>query len=343
MFGKLISYSDHLAIDLGTDNTILYVKDRGVVLNEPSAIAVGLNGAPYQQILAVGSEARSMLGKTPEHIRVIQPLRDGAIDNIEATCAMLKHFIKTVRNNRKLARLHAVIAVPSGITQIEMAAVIEAAESAGAHRVFLIEGTVAAALGADLPVTEPICSMVVDIGGGTTEVAVISLAGIVSSKSIKVGGNRMNAAIKNFIKRQYNLLIGDSWAEKIKIQIGNACPDRQNQKTLMMKGRDLTSGIPKLIPIDSEKILEAISEPIDSIVQIVRSTLEEIPPELSADVLERGILLTGGGAMLTNIDKHLYREIGLPTTIPENPQSTVIRGAAKVIENMNDLNRFILK
>ena len=343
MLGNLKLYSDHLAIDLGTDNTLLYVKDRGIVINEPSAIAVGLNGEPHQRILAVGSEAKSMLGKTPEHIRVIHPLRDGAIDNIEAACLMLKHFIKTARKSRKLARVHAVIAVPSGITQIEMAAVVETAESAGAHRVFLIEGTVAAALGAGLPVTEPVCSMVVDIGSGTTEVAVISLAGIVSSKSIKVAGNRMNAAIKNFIKRQYNLLIGDSWSEKIKIELGNACPDPQNQVTLKVKGRDLTSGIPKIIPIDSVEILEAISEQIGSIVQIIRSTLEEIPPELSADVLERGILLTGGGAMLKNIDRLFGKEIGLPTTIPEDPQSTVVLGAAKVIDNMSDLSRFMLK
>jgi len=340
---RLNPFSDHLAIDLGTASTLLYAKDRGIVINAPSAVAVGVNGYPQERILAVGGEAISMLGKTPAHIRIIRPVQDGAIADIEATCAMLKHFIKIARKRRKLAGLQVVVAVPSGITRIEMHAVIESAESAGARRVFLIEGPVAAALGADLPVTEPVCSMVVDIGDGTTEVAIISLGGIVASKSIKVAGSRMNEAIKNYIKRKYDLLIGDRTAETIKITIGDACPNPKRRKTIDVKGRDLNSGIPSGIPIDSEEIREAISEQVGAIIRTVQAALEEIPPELSADVLDRGILLTGGGVLLKNFEKLLTREIGLPTTIAEDPFSTVVLGAAKLLENMNGFNRFMLK
>jgi rod shape-determining protein MreB len=340
---RLNPFSDHLAIDLGTASTLLYAKDRGIVINAPTAVAVGVNGHPQERILAVGGEAISMQGKTPAHMRVIRPVQDGVITDVEATCAMLKHFIKMARKRRKLAGLHVIVAVPSGITRIEMHAVIESAESAGARRVYLIEGPVAAALGADLPVTEPVCSMVVDIGDGTTEVAIISLGGIVASRSIKVAGSRMNEAIINYIKRKYDLLIGDRTAESIKITIGDACPNSQNRNTINVKGRDLTSGIPGVIPIDSEEIREAIAEQIGAIVRTVQAALEEIPPELSADVLDRGILLTGGGALLKNFEKLLTREIGLPTTLAEDPFSTVVLGAAKLLENTNGFNRFMLK
>jgi rod shape-determining protein MreB len=336
------SFSSHLAIDLGTVNTLLYVKDRGIVVNEPSVVAVGLGDDLNERLLAVGSEAKSMLGKTPDHIRVIHPLRDGSIANIEATCAMLKHLIDKACNSRKFSRLQTVITVPSGITQIELQAVIKSAKSAGVHRVILIEGTVAAAIGAGLPVTEPACSMVVDVGGGTTEVAVISLAGVVSCRSIKVAGDQMDAAIQKYIKRSYNLLIGNRSAELIKTAIGNAYPDPQNMDSADIKGRDLNSGVPRILRLDSQEIRTAIAEQIGTIVQTVRAALEDIPPELFADVIDRGILLTGGGALLKNLDKLLGEEVGLPMTVPEDPLSTVVTGAAKLLENLNGLTQFRL-
>jgi len=302
---------------------------------------VGVNGKSPPYIVAVGKKAGNMLGRTPPKIKVVRPIRDGAIVNIEATCAMLKHFIKIGCKRRKLGRFQAVIAVPSGITHIEMDAVIEVVESAGAGRVFLIEGAVAGAIGAGLPITEPTCSMVVDIGGGTTEVAVISLGGVVFSRSVRVAGCRMNTAIKNFIKRKYDLLIGNLSAEKIKTMIGNACPN-PNEKKIRVKGRNLTTGIPAVILIGPEDIREAISEEIGVILRTVRSALEELPPELAADVLDNGILLTGGGALLNNLDQLLSKEIGLAITVPKNPSSTVIRGAAKVLEDLDGFNRFVL-
>lgn len=336
------SFSSHLAIDLGTVNTLLYAKGRGIVVNEPSVVAIRLGNDLNEQPLAVGAEARSMLGKTPDHIRIIRPLRNGCIANIEAACVMLKHLIDKACSSHKFTRLQTVIAVPSGLTQIELQAVIESAKSAGVHKVVLIEGTVAAALGAGLPVTEPTCSMVVDIGGGTTEVAVISLAGIVSSRSIKVAGDLMDMAIQKYIKRNYNFLIGNRWAERIKTAIGNAYPDPQHVDTLDIKGRDLKSGVPRILRLDSQEIRTAIAEQIATIVQTVRATLEDIPPELSADVIDRGILLTGGGALLKNMDKFLGQEVGLPMTVPEDPLSTVVIGAAKLLENLNGLTQFRL-
>jgi rod shape-determining protein MreB len=336
-------FSNQLAIDLGTVNTLLYTKDRGIVVNEPSVVAVKLSDDLNERILAVGSEAKRMLGKTPDHIQIIRPLREGAIANIEAACVMLKHLIGKACNCRKFIRLQTVIAVPSGITQIELRAVRESAQSAGAHRVILVEGTVAAALGAGLPINKPVCSMVVDIGGGTTEVAVISLAGVVSSRSIKVAGDLIDAAIQKYIKRNYHLLIGDRSAELIKTAIGNAYPDPRNVASVDVKGRDLKSGIPKILRFDSEEIRTAIAEQVEAIVQAVRATLEDIPPELSADVIDRGVLLTGGGALLKNLDKLLGEEIGLPMKVPEDPLSTVVVGAARLLENMNGLTQFALK
>ena len=343
MLGPMNIFSDRLAIDPGTDRTLLYSAKRGIVINEPSLIAVGMKGQSSPNIVAVGEEAGSMLGKTPDQIEVVQPIRDGAIVNFEATCAMLKHFIKVGCRRRKLAGFQAVIAVPSGISDIEMDAVIEAVKMAGAGKVFLIEGAVAGALGAGLPITEPTCSMVVDIGGGTTEVAVISLGGIVSSRSVKVAGCRMNTAIKNFIKRKYDLLIGNPSADKIKTTIGNACPNPGEKNTIRVKGRDLTTGIPRVVPIGPEDIREAISMEISAILQTVRSVLEELPPELAADVLDKGILLTGGGALLNNLDKFLNEEIGLAITVAENPSSAVVLGAARVLEDMDGLSRLVIK
>ncbi|MGD2271596.1 MAG: rod shape-determining protein [Desulfobacterales bacterium] len=335
--------SSHLAIDLGTVNTLLYAQDRGIVVNEPSVVAIGLDEDLNERVLAVGSEAKRMMGKTPDHIQVIRPLRHGSIANIEAACVMLKHFIAKAGGVRKFNRLQTVIAVPAGLTQIEMGAVRESVESAGAHRVILIEGTVAAALGAGLPVSEPACSMVVDVGGGKTEVAIISLAEIVASRSSKVAGDLMDTAIQTFIKRNYNLLIGDTSAELIKTAIGNAYPDPGNVNSLDVKGRDLESGVPKMLRFDSEEIRAAITEQVEAIVGTVRAALEEIPPELSADVIDRGILLTGGGALLKNLDKRLGQEIGLPMTVPKDPLSTVVTGAYRLLENMNGLAHFVLQ
>jgi len=342
MFGHMNRFSDHLAIDPGTDRTLLYTAKKGIVINEPSVVAVGMKGKSRPYIVAVGEEAGNMQGKTPAQIEVVHPIREGAIVNFEASCAMLKHFIKIGCQRRKMAGFQAVIVVPSGITQIEMDAVIEAVESVGAGKVYLIEGAVAGAIGAGLPITEPTCSMVVDIGGGKTEATVISLGGVVLSRSVRVAGCRMNTAIKNFIKRKYNLLIGNLSAEKIKTTIGNACPSPEEKTTLGVKGRDLTSGIPKVIPIGSKDIREAISAEIGAILQTVRSVLEELPPELAADVLDKGILLTGGGALLNNIDQFLSEEIGLTITVPDNPSSTVVLGAAKVLDDLDGFHPFVL-
>jgi rod shape-determining protein MreB len=335
-------FSDRLAIDLGTDRTQLYTAKKGLVINEPSVVAVGINGNSQPHIVAVGEEAGNMQGKTPAHIEVVHPIRNGAIANFEATGAMLKHFINAGCQRRKLSRFQAVIAVPSGITQIEMEAAIEVIKSAGVDKVSLIQGPVAGALGAGLPITEPTCNMVVDIGSGTTEVAVISLGGVVSSRSVRVAGCRMNTAIANFIKRKYDLLIGNLSAERIKTTIGTACPKPKGNKTLEVRGRDLTTGLPRVIQIGSGDIRKAISVEIGAILQTVKSVLEELPPELAGDVLDNGILLTGGGALLNDLDLLLSEEIGLKITVPNNPSSTVVQGAARVIEDLDGFNQFVL-
>ena len=342
MLGHINIFSDRLAIDPGTDRTLLYNAKNGIVINEPSVIAVSINGNSRPHIVAVGEEAGNMQGKTPAQIEVVHPIRDGAIANFEATGAMLKHFIKAGCKRRKFSGFQAMIAVPSGITQIEMEAAIEVVKSAGADKVFLIEGPVAGALGAGLPITEPTCNMVVDVGGGTTEVVVISLGGVVTRRSVRVAGCRMNTAITNFIKRKYDLLIGNLSAEKIKTTIGTACQKPKGTKTLKVKGRDLTTGMPKVIQIGPNEIREAISVEIGAILQTVRSVLEELPPELAADVLDKGILLTGGGALLDDLDQLLSEEIGLAITVPKNPSSTVVQGAARVLEDLDGFNQFVL-
>jgi len=290
--GILGMFSNDLAIDLGTANTLVYVKGKGIVLSEPSVVAVSTGNRSKNRVLAVGLEAKNMLGKTPGNILAIRPMRDGVIADFEVTEAMLRHFIHKVHNRRTFVRPRIIVAVPSGITQVEKRAVRESAESAGAREVFLIEEPMAAAIGAGLPITEPTCNMVVDIGGGTTEVAVISLKGIVYSRSVRVAGDKMDSAIIQYIKRKYNLLIGERSAEVIKTTIGNAYPDPQNLETIEVKGRDLASGIPKILSIDSEEIRIAISEQIDAIVETVKIALEQTPPELSADIVDRGIILT---------------------------------------------------
>jgi rod shape-determining protein MreB len=335
-------FSTDLAIDLGTANTLVYVKGKGIVLSEPSVVAVRMDERVKNRVLAVGSEAKRMLGRTPGNIVAIRPMRDGVIADFDVTEAMLKHFIHKVHNRRKLVRPRIVIAVPSGITQVEKRAVRESAESAGARDVFLIEEPMAAAIGAGLPITEPTCNMVVDIGGGTTEVAVISLAGIVYSRSIRTAGDKMDQAIIQYIKRKYNLLIGERTAEIIKTNIGNAYPDPQNIETIEVKGRDLVSGIPKILAIDSEEIRIAISEQIEAIVECVKIALEQTPPELSADIVDRGIVLTGGGALLKNLDKLLKEESGLPITIAEDPLTTVAIGSGKTLDNIEILKQVVV-
>ncbi len=335
-------FSTDLAIDLGTANTLVYVKGRGIVLDEPSVVAVHTDNRLKNRVLAVGTEAKNMLGRTPGNIMAIRPLRDGVIADFEVTEAMLRHFIQKVHNRRTFIRPRIIIAVPSGITQVEKRAVRESAESAGAREVFLVEEPMASAIGADLPITEPTCNMVVDIGGGTTEVAVISLAGIVYSRSIRVAGDKMDAGIIQYIKRKYNLLIGERTAEYIKTTIGNAYPDPQDLETIEVKGRDLVSGIPKILSIDSEEIRVAISEQIDAIVETIKIALEQTPPELAADIVDRGIVLAGGGALLKNLDKLLKEESGLPITVTEDPLSTVAIGSGRILDSIEILKQVII-
>lgn len=327
------AFSNDLAIDLGTANTLVYVKGKGIVLSEPSVVAVRKDGKGYNRVLAVGKEAKLMLGRTPGNIIAIRPMKDGVIADFEVTEAMLRHFIRKVHNRRTLIRPRIIVCVPSGITQVEKRAVRESAESAGAREVYLIEEPMAAAIGAGLPITEPTSNMVVDIGGGTTEVAVISLAGIVFSKSVRVGGDKIDEAILQYVKRKYNLLIGERTAEVIKTTIGTAYP-QDEPESIEVKGRDLVSGIPKTLTIDSEEVRIAISEQIDTIIDAVKVALEQTPPELAADIVDRGIFLTGGGALLKNIDVLLREETGLPITIADDPLSAVVLGSGKTLESL---------
>ena len=334
-------FSNDLAIDLGTANTLVYVKGRGVIINEPSVVAISKNGRSKNDVLAVGNEAKVMLGRTPGNIAAIRPLKDGVIADFDITEAMLRHFIRKVHNRRRLMRPRIIICVPSGITAVERRAVREAAESAGAREVFFIEEPMAAAIGAGLPVTEPTCSMVVDIGGGTTEVAVISLAGIVYSKSVRVGGNHMDEAILQYIKQKYNLLIGDQTAELVKTTIGNAFANNEVEH-MDIKGRDLVLGIPKIIGINSDEVREAISDQLQTIVETVKIALEQTPPELAGDVVEKGIMLSGGGAFLQNLDKLLHEETGLPIAIAEDPLSNAVIGSGKALDSIDTLRQLMV-
>lgn len=335
--------SNDLAIDLGTANTLVYVKGKGIVLSEPSVVAVRTDNRRKNKVLAVGAEAKRMLGRTPGNIVAIRPMKDGVIADFEVTEAMLRHFIRKVHNRRTLIRPRIIVCVPSGITQVEKRAVRESAESAGAREVFLIEEPMAAAIGAGLPITEPTCNMVVDIGGGTTEVAVISLAGIVYSRSIRIGGDKMDESIVQYIKRKYNLLIGERTAEIIKTTIGNAYPDPENIETIEVKGRDLVSGIPKILAIDSEEIRVATAEQIEAIVETVKTALEQTPPELAADIVDTGIVMTGGGALLKNLDKLLREETSLPITVTDDPLSTVVLGSGKTLEEISLLSEVTIQ
>jgi len=335
-------FSNDLAIDLGTANTLVYVKGKGIVLNEPSVVAIRKGERGGNKVLAVGKEAKIMLGRTPGDIVATRPMKDGVIADFDITEIMLRYFIRQVHNRKSLVRPRIIISIPSGITQVEKRAVRESAESAGAREVFLIEEPMAAAMGADLPITEPTSNLVVDIGAGTTEVAVISLAGTVYSRSVRVAGDKMDEAILQHIKRKYNLLIGPQTAELIKVTVGNAYPTEEAE-CIEVKGRDLVTGIPKILTIDSEEVRKAISEQVDAIVETVRIALEQTPPELSADVVDKGIVLTGGGALLKNIDVLLREETRLPITITDDPLTTVVIGAGKLLDNLSILREVTVK
>jgi rod shape-determining protein MreB and related proteins len=331
-------FSNDLAIDLGTANTLVYLRGKGVVCNEPSVVAVQKDNMGQKKVLAVGKEAKKMLGRTPGSIVAIRPMKDGVIADFDITEEMLRYFIQKVHNRKTLVRPRIVICVPSGITQVEKRAVKESAESAGAREVYLIEEPMAAAIGAGLPITEASGNMIVDIGGGTTEVAIISLAGIVYAKSVRVGGDKLDEAIVQYLKRKYNLLIGERTAEQIKIEIGSAHPDGE-VRHMEVKGRDLVTGIPKTLDINSDEIRDALSETVNTIVEAVRVALERTPPELAADIVDKGIVLAGGGAMLRNLDVLLREETGLPVVIAEDPLSCVVLGSGKVLDEIDLLKR----
>lgn len=336
MFESLFGFfSKDLAIDLGTANTLVYVKGKGIVSNEPSVVAVHKDARGVKKVIAVGEEAKKMLGRTPGNIVAIRPLKDGVIADFEITEAMLKYFIQKIHNKKSYARPRIVISVPSGITPVEKRAVKESAESAGAREVYLIEEPMAAAIGVGLPITEPNGNMIVDIGGGTTEVAVISLAGIVYCNSVRVAGDKIDEAIIQYVKRKYNLLIGERTAELIKITIGSAYPFQNEQElTTEVKGRDLVGGIPKTLEISSKEIREAIAEPVNAIIEAVRIALERTPPELASDIVDKGIVISGGGALLKNLDLLIKEVTRLPVIIAENPLTAVVEGAGKALDEM---------
>jgi rod shape-determining protein MreB len=335
-------FSNDLAIDLGTATTLVYIKGKGIVLCEPSVVAVRKDSRGGKSILAVGKEAKRMLGRTPGNIVAIRPMRDGVIADFEITERMLRYFIAQVHKGRTLVRPRIIVSVPSGITEVEKRAVRESAQSAGAREVYLIEEPMAAAIGAGLPVSEPSGNMIVDIGGGTSEVAVISLSGIVYAQSVRVGGDKMDEAVAQFIKRKYNLLIGERTAEMIKIQIGTAYPEKE-MKTMEIKGRDLVAGNPKVLQVNSEEIREALAEPINSIIEAVKTTLERTPPELAADIVDKGIVLAGGGALLRNLDVLLREETNLPITIAEDPLSAVVLGSGKALDELDLLKEVMIR
>lgn len=335
-FNKVIGlFSSDIGVDLGTASTLVYLKNEGIVLCEPSVVAVE---AGTSHVLAVGEEAKRMLGRTPGNIIAIRPMRDGVIADFDITESMLRYFIKKVHHSRRLVRPRVVVAIPSGITSVEKRAVKDSALHAGAREVYMLEEPVAASIGVGLPIQEPSGNMVIDIGGGTTEMAVISLAGVVFSKSIRIGGDELDDSIINYLKRTYNLMIGERTAEEIKIRIGSSYP-MEKELTMEVRGRDLVAGLPKMITITSEEIREALSEPIAQIVETVRITLERTPPELSADLIEKGIILAGGGALLRGLDKIISEETGLPVHLADDPLTAVALGTGKVLSEIKYLKR----
>ncbi|MEM7449160.1 MAG: rod shape-determining protein [Myxococcota bacterium] len=335
-------FTNDLAVDLGTATTLIYVKGRGIVSCEPSVVAVQRDQRGGKRVLAVGREAKEMLGRTPGNIMAVRPLRDGVIADFEITEAMLRYFIQRAHTRKPLSRPRIIICVPFGITEVEKRAVKESAEGAGAREVFLIEEPMAAAIGAGLPITEPSGNMVVDIGGGTTEVAVISLAGIVYSQSVRVGGDKMDEAIVGYMKRKYNLLIGDQSAERVKCTIGNAYPG-DAVETMEVKGRDLVAGVPKTVVVNGDEIRDALSEPINAIIEAVMTALERTPPELSADIVDKGVVLTGGGAQLSSLDVLLREETGLPVMVSDEPVSAVVLGSGKTLDHLDLLKEVAIQ
>ncbi|MBE0532849.1 MAG: rod shape-determining protein [Rhodospirillales bacterium] len=343
MFSSLFGFlSADMAIDLGTANTLVYVKGKGIVLNEPSVVALqDVKGK--KQVLAVGEEAKMMLGRTPGNVTAIRPLRDGVIADFEVAEEMIKYFIRKVHNRRSFASPLVVICVPSGSTAVERRAIQESAESAGARKVFLIEEPMAAAIGAGLPVTEPTGSLVVDIGGGTTEVAVLSLGGIVYARSVRVGGDKMDDAIISYIRRNHNLLVGEGSAERIKETIGSACPPEDGEgRTMEIKGRDLMNGVPKELIMTEAQIAESLAEPVGAIIETVKVALEHTAPELAADIVDKGIVLTGGGALLGNMDYVLRHATGLPVSIADDPLTCVARGTGRALEEIKRLKNVLM-
>ncbi|MCC6953024.1 MAG: rod shape-determining protein [Deltaproteobacteria bacterium] len=335
MFDSLFGFfSNDLAIDLGTANTLVYVKGKGIVTNEPSVVAVQSNGRESRKIVAVGKEAKDMCGRTPTGITAVRPMRDGVIADFEIAGEMMRYFIQKVHNRKALIRPRVIVCVPFGITEVEKRAVRESAESAGAREVYLVEEPMAAAIGAGLPITEPCGSMIVDIGGGTTEVAIISLKGIVYSQSIRVGGDKMDEAIINHIKRSYNLSIGERTAEQLKIAIGSALPTGDRHK-MEIKGRDLVGGLPKTVEISEDEVRDALAEPLKQILEVIRQALERTPPELAADIMDRGITLAGGGALLRNLDSLLHQETNLPVVLAEDPLTAVVLGSGRILDHLD--------
>lgn len=343
MLFRLLGWlSSDLAIDLGTANTLVYVKGQGIVLNEPSVVAIAeVKGR--RQVMAVGDEAKMMLGRTPGNIKALRPLRDGVIADFEVAEEMIKHFIRKVHNFRSFAAPLVVICVPSGSTAVERRTIKESAEAAGARKVYLIEEPMAAAIGAGLPVMAPTGSMVVDIGGGTTEVAILSLGGVVYSRSVRVGGDMMDQAIVSYVRRNFNLLIGEASAERLKLHLGTAFPPMDGDGQIMeIRGRDLMNGVPKEVPISERQIAEALSEPVGAIVEAVRTALERCEPELSADIVDRGIVLTGGGALLTNLDFVLRQATGLPVAVAENALDCVALGCGHCLEELDSMKSVLV-
>jgi len=334
--------SNDMAIDLGTANTLVYVRGRGVLLSEPSVVAVKKDLRRGPRVVAVGTDAKKMLGRTPDNIEAIRPMKDGVIADFEVTELMLKHFIIKIHRRRFLVKPRIIICVPSGITQVEMRAVRDAAKSAGAREVYLIAEPIAAAVGANLPITEQRSSMIVDIGGGTTEVAVISMSDIVYAKSLRVAGDKIDVAIIRYLKQKYSLLIGERTAEMVKMAIGSAFPER-DERILEVKGRDLIAGVPKIIALRSGEVAEAIAEPIQEILETIKVALEQTPPELAADIVDNGIVLTGGGSLLRNLDELIRRETGLPVVLADDPLSTVVVGSGKVFENFDVLQQVLIR
>ncbi|MGB9812540.1 MAG: rod shape-determining protein [Thermovenabulum sp.] len=338
MFPFIKTFSKDIGIDLGTANTLVHVRGKGIVLREPSVVAIQRDTGA---ILAVGEEAKQMIGRTPGNIVAIRPLKDGVIADFDVTQAMLKHFISKALKAKGVVKPRVVVGIPSGVTEVEKRAVIDATLQAGAREAYLIEEPMAAAIGAGLEVHEPTGNMVVDIGGGTTEVAIISLGGIVTSRSIRIGGDEMDEAIVNYIKKEYNLMIGERTAEDIKIKIGSAYP-KPEEESLEVKGRDLITGLPKTITVTSKEIREALKEPVNSIIEAIKVTLEKTPPELAADIMDRGIVMTGGGSLLYGLDKLVNEETGMPVHVAENPLDCVALGTGKVLEEIDLLKRVLV-